>query len=90
MISATLRYKCDYRKRSGHTGSSENLLGTKVERMKAFRDRQSRPNGIHILTFVTRELPDNVFSGYERYSVKRFYPNPLRYEICCEFGHTKN
>jgi hypothetical protein len=58
--------------------------------MEAFRDGQRRRNGIHILTFATRELPDNVLCGYERYSVNKFYPNPLRCGICCEFGHTKN
>jgi hypothetical protein len=63
---------------------------TKVERMEAFRDGQRWPNGIHILSFATRELPDNVLGGFERYSVKRFYPNPLRCRICCQFGHTKN
>jgi hypothetical protein len=39
---------------------------TKVEQMKAFWGGQRRPNGIHILTFETRELPDNVLCGYER------------------------
>jgi hypothetical protein len=43
-----------------------------------------------ILTLATRELPGNVLCGYEQYSVKKFYPNPLRCGICCEFGHTKN
>jgi hypothetical protein len=57
---------------------------------EAFIDGQRRLNGIHILTFATRELPDNVLCGYEQYSVKRFHPNPLRFEICCELGQPKN
>jgi hypothetical protein len=57
----------------------------KVERIEAFRDKQRRPNQIHILTFVTRELPDNVLCGY---GVKRFYSNPLRCGICCQLGYT--
>jgi hypothetical protein len=47
--------------------------------MEALRDGQRRPNGIKILTYATRELPDNIICGYEWYSVKRFYPNPLTF-----------
>jgi hypothetical protein len=63
---------------------------TKVEKMESFRDGKRTANGIHILTFATREIPENVLCGYERYGVKRFYPNPMKCGICCEFGHTKN
>jgi hypothetical protein len=62
---------------------------TKVERMEQYRDGQRKPNGSHILTFVARELPENVLCGYERYAVKRYCPNPLRCGVCCQFGHKK-
>jgi hypothetical protein len=63
---------------------------TKIEKMESFKDGKRTPNGILLLTFATREIPENVLYGYERYGVKRYYPNPLKCGICCEFGHMKN
>jgi hypothetical protein len=50
---------------------------TKIEKMESFKDGKRTPNGILILTFATREIPENVLCGYERYGVKRYYPNSL-------------
>jgi hypothetical protein len=47
---------------------------TKIEKMESLK---RTPNGILILTFATREIPDNVLCGYEGYGVKRYYPNSL-------------
>jgi hypothetical protein len=60
---------------------------TKIEKMESFKDGKRTPNGILLLTFATRKIPENVLYGYERYGVKRYYPNPLKCGICCEFGH---
>jgi hypothetical protein len=48
---------------------------TKVERIESLIDGKRSPNGLHILTFATRKLPNNVLCRYE---VRRFYPNMLR------------
>jgi hypothetical protein len=62
----------------------------KIERIESMRDGKRSPNGLQILTFGTRTLPENVLCGYERFAVKKYYPNPLRCMVCCQYGHTKN
>jgi hypothetical protein len=62
----------------------------KIERIESMRDGKRSPNGLHILTFGTRTLPENVLCGYERFAVKQYYPNLLRCMVCCQYGHTKN
>jgi hypothetical protein len=59
---------------------------TKVERMETMKDGIRSPNGLHIITFGTRTLPESVLCGYERFSVKQYYPNPLRCATCCTKG----
>jgi hypothetical protein len=58
--------------------------------MESMKDGIRSPNGLHVKTFGTRTLPESVLCGYERFSIKQYYPNPLRCEICCKYGHTKN
>jgi hypothetical protein len=50
----------------------------KVERMETMKDGIRSPNGLHVITFGTRTLPESVMCGYERFST------------CCQYGHTKN
>jgi hypothetical protein len=63
---------------------------TGVERIETLRDGKRSPNGMHVITFGTRTLPEQILCGYERYSVRQYYPNPLRCGSCCKYGHTKN
>jgi hypothetical protein len=63
----------------------------KVERIEGW-DREEKiykPNGLHILTFSRRNLPENVRIGYCQLKVNTYYPNPLRCSRCCVYGHTK-
>jgi hypothetical protein len=62
----------------------------KIERIESIRDGKRSPNGLLILTFGTRTLPESVLCGFERFAVKQYYPNPLRCMVCCQYGHTKN
>jgi hypothetical protein len=83
--------------RSLHTESIEKIQEapnsykvTKVERMETMKDGIRSPNGLHVITFGTRTLLESVLCGYERFSVKQYYPNPLQSATCCQYGHTKN
>jgi hypothetical protein len=51
---------------------------TRIKRIESLRERKRSSNGFHILTFGTRTLPESILSGYERFNVKQYYPNPLR------------
>jgi hypothetical protein len=53
-----------------------NYKVTKVERMETMKDEIRSPNGLHEITFNTNALPESVLCGYERFSVKQYYPNP--------------
>jgi hypothetical protein len=48
----------------------EEFKVLKIERIESMRDGKPSPNGLHILTFGTRTLPENVLCGYERFAVK--------------------
>jgi hypothetical protein len=61
----------------------------KVERAQTMKDGILSPNGLHILTFDTTKLPEEIYVGYMRYGVRLYYPRPLRCSRCCVFGHTK-
>jgi hypothetical protein len=49
---------------------------SKIERIESMRDGKRSPNGLHILTFSTRTLPEKILCGYERFAVRQYYPNP--------------
>jgi hypothetical protein len=72
------------------TENLESYKVTKIERIESMRDGRRSPNGLHILTFATRNLPEHILCGYERFAVRQYYPNPLRCMMCCQYGHTKN
>jgi hypothetical protein len=72
------------------TENLESYKVTKIERIESMRDGRRSPNGLHILTFATRNLPEHILCGYERFAVRQYYPNPLRCMVCCQYGHTKN
>jgi hypothetical protein len=61
----------------------------RVERAMSMRDGTLTPNGLHILTFDTPKLPDEIYIGYMRYNVRTYYPRPLRCSKCCIFGHSR-
>jgi flavin reductase (DIM6/NTAB) family NADH-FMN oxidoreductase RutF len=45
---------------------------TRVARIEIMRDGKRTPNDMHVFTF------GQILCGYERYSVRQYYPNPLR------------
>jgi hypothetical protein len=61
----------------------------KIERALSMKDGVLSPNGLHILTFDAVRLPEEVYVGYMRYSVRTYYPRPLRCSKCCVFGHSR-
>lgn len=68
-----------------------NLQVTDIKRLKR-RDPETRTltnvdSGLYILTFNTRDLPENVFIGFFRVKVRHYIPNPLRCYNCFQFGH---
>jgi hypothetical protein len=63
---------------------------SKIERIESMRGGKRSPNGLHILTFSTRTLPEQILCGYEKIAIRQYYPNPLRCMVCCQYGHTKN
>lgn len=69
--------------------NEQNIVN--VERIKT-RDRTGRLDdfGLHVLTFNNRQQPEEVKVGYLKYSVKKWYPSPLKCQKCLSFGHTKN
>jgi Arc/MetJ-type ribon-helix-helix transcriptional regulator len=67
----------------------KNQHVVKVERAMSMKDGVLTPNGLHILTFDTTRLPDEIYIGYMRYNVRTYYPRPLRCSKCCIFGHSR-
>jgi flagellar motility protein MotE (MotC chaperone) len=61
----------------------------KVERIKTMRGGSVTPNGLHILTFAKKPLPETIIVGYMRYEIRQHYPRPLRCGGCCELGHSR-
>jgi hypothetical protein len=43
---------------------------SKIERIESMRNGRRSPNGLHILTFSTRTLPEQILCGYERFAVR--------------------
>jgi hypothetical protein len=62
---------------------------TNIDRISSFKNGSLSPNGLHVLTFNTRKLPENILIGYVRYQVRQYFPRPLRCVRCCVYGHTK-
>jgi hypothetical protein len=60
-----------------------------VERVTTMRNGQVSPNGLHILTFSRKPLPEAIAVGYMRYQIRQHYPRPLRCGGCCMYGHSK-
>lgn len=59
-----------------------------VENMRVRnRSVQKRDRETILIEFDTKELPDEIFFGVMKYSVREFMPKPMSY-ICQEFGHT--
>jgi hypothetical protein len=67
----------------------KNQNVVRVERAMSMKDGVLTPNGLHILTFDATRLPDELYVGYMRYSVRTYYPRPLRCSRCCIFGHSR-
>lgn len=63
---------------------------SRIERIESIKDGKKSPNGMHVITFDTRNLPDTVFAFFIRHNVRTYYPNPLRCAKCCMYGHTRN
>jgi hypothetical protein len=62
---------------------------TEVDRVRTMRSGVATPNGLHVLTFSKRPLPEYVTIGYMRYEVRKYYPRPFRCNMCLQFGHSK-
>jgi hypothetical protein len=67
----------------------KNKNVTNIDRISSFKNGLLSPNGLHVLTFNTRKLPENILIGYVRYQVRQYFPRPLRCVRCCVYGHTK-
>jgi hypothetical protein len=51
--------------------SLKNYQVSKIERIESMRDGRRSPNGLHILTFRIRTLPEHILCGYERFAVRQ-------------------
>jgi hypothetical protein len=60
-----------------------------IERIETMQNGKPTPNGVHILIFEKKPLPENIIIGYMRYDVRQFYPRPLRCGGCCLLGHSR-
>jgi hypothetical protein len=60
-----------------------------IERAMTMKGGILTPNGLHIITFDTNKLPSEMYIGYMRYTVRTYYPRPLRCSKCCIFGHSR-
>jgi hypothetical protein len=60
-----------------------------AERVQFMKDGTLSTHGLHILTFDKARLPQEVYVGYMRYSVRTYYSKPLRCSKCCNFGHQR-
>jgi hypothetical protein len=60
-----------------------------VERAQSMKDGKLVANGLHILHFERSSLPSEIFMAYLRYTVRVYYPRPLRCSKCCVFGHSR-
>jgi hypothetical protein len=67
--------------------SSEGVVD--VERIQSWKNGSLSPNGLHVVTFNNRTLPEHLTIGYVRYEVRQYFPRPLRCVKCCTYGHTK-
>jgi hypothetical protein len=78
----------------GPDGLLEYLSANGVANIERLKTRSKNGNleemGLHVLTFNNRRHPTEVKVGYLNYSVKTWYPSPLKCQHCLEFGHTKN
>jgi hypothetical protein len=62
---------------------------TNIDRISSFKNGSLSPNGLHVLSFNSRKLPETILIGYVRYQVRQYFPRPLRCVRCCIYGHTK-
>jgi hypothetical protein len=60
-----------------------------VERAMSMKEGKLIANGLHILHFERRSLPTEIVMAYLRYTVRSYYPRPLRCSKCCVFGHSR-
>jgi hypothetical protein len=60
-----------------------------IDRISSFKNGSLSPNGLHVLTFNSRRLPETILIGYVRYQVRQYFPRPLRCVRCCVYGHTR-
>jgi len=64
---------------------------SQIERIKTRgKDGQLEFRGLHVLTFDSRNLPEEISVGFLKYTVKEWVPSPMKCQFCLEFRHTKN
>jgi hypothetical protein len=62
----------------------------KIERIKTKdKDGNLNESGLHIITFGTRQPPEEIKIGYMKYNVRTWYPGPMKCIKCMKFGHSK-
>lgn len=68
----------------------KNQRVTEVKNIMTRKDGSLKPSPLHILTFDTVTLPENVFVGFIRVPVRQHIPNPIRCLRCQKFGHVQH
>lgn len=71
------------------TKELHNQKVTKVERIKRKINGELKDTPLHILTFDTTELPNEIKAGFLKLEVRLYIPNPMRCHNCNRYGHTK-
>jgi hypothetical protein len=61
-----------------------------IKNIMARKESELKPSPLHILTFNSVLLPENIFVGYLRVSVRPHIPNPIRCLRCQRFGHVQH
>ncbi|XP_055378123.1 uncharacterized protein LOC129609900 [Condylostylus longicornis] len=58
-----------------------------IKRFKRKTDNAFIETGLYCVKFSVTKLPNEIFIGYQRYSVRPFIPLPLRCMKCLNFNH---
>ena len=61
-----------------------------VHRITSFKEGKKTPTNTIILTFNQKKIPETMYVGMTRVSVRQYIPNPRRCYHCQKFRHTKN
>ena len=59
-------------------------------RIHSFKSGKKEPTDTFVVTYSTKVLPEKIYVGHYRVSVRVYIPNPRKCTLCQKFGHTKN